>query len=126
MIQIFSLLGHFDYAIGTFCFFREGKDTAGETDACFYEMPAKLYDYHSKSNKVLKMTRIFVEEEIASSVEVAQNGLSKDLDQLKIDKTYKDALNQFLQPDQVESDVYESSSDQSDPDTQSLELDTQE
>lgn len=68
------------------------------------------------------MCRIFVEEDIANTVDVAENGLSVDLDQLKINKTYKDALNQFLLTDQVESDVSDDSSEQSEQQS----LDTQE
>lgn len=107
------MTGHYDYAIGTLCFFKEGKDTAGETDLCFNEMPDKLYDYHSKSSKVLKMSRIFVEEDAANNVEVVEHAVTVDPEQLKVNKTYKDALNQFLQADQVESDTYDNSSEHS-------------
>lgn len=98
------MIGHYDYAMGTLCFFKEGRDTSGETDPCFYEMPARMYDYHSKSSKVLRMSRIFVEEDVANNVQVVEHGLKTDLEQLKINKTYKDALDQFLQTDHVESD----------------------
>lgn len=49
------------------------------------------------------MSRIFVEEDAANSAEAdATKGIDGDLEQLKITKSYTEALNQFLQPDQMQ------------------------
>lgn len=49
------------------------------------------------------MSRIFVEEDAASNMETsATEGLDGDMEQLKITKTYTEALNQFLEPDQMQ------------------------
>lgn len=45
------------------------------------------------------MSRIFVEEDEANNHE-ADNGTTINLEQLKIHKTYTEALNQFLEPNQ--------------------------
>lgn len=46
------------------------------------------------------MSRIFVEEDAAKNHENTDNGMAIDLEQLKINKTYTEALNQFLEPNQ--------------------------
>lgn len=83
--------------MGTHCFFSESKRPGGVEDACFNEMPSKLYDYFAKTNKVLKMKRIFVEEKESERSELAE-GEIEDLEHLRISKTYAEALNQFLKP----------------------------
>ncbi|XP_031633816.1 general transcription factor 3C polypeptide 6 [Contarinia nasturtii] len=94
--QLFK--GEYEYSMGTHCFFSESKRPGGIEDACFKEMPSKLYDYFAKTNKVLKMKRIFVEEkESEGSAELAE-GEIEDFEHLRISKTYAEALNQFLKP----------------------------
>lgn len=88
--------------MGTHCFFTDSKKPGGGEDACFNEMPQKLYDYYEKTNKVLKMKRIFVEEkETETDSEMADDSDVEDLEHLehlRITKTYEEALNQFLKP----------------------------
>lgn len=84
--------------MGTHCFFSESKKPGGGVDECFQEMPAKLYEYFAKTDKVLKMHRIFVEErETESNSELAE-GEIENLEHLRISKTYSEALSQFLKP----------------------------
>lgn len=87
--------------MGTHCFFTDSKKPGGGEDACFNEMPQKLYDYYEKTNKVLKMKRIFVEEkETETDSEMADSDVEdlEHLEHLRITKTYEEALNQFLKP----------------------------
>lgn len=95
----FYHLGSYEYSMGTHCFFTESKRPGDAEDACFEELPKKKYDYFVKTNKVLKLKRIFVDEkeETASSTELAE-GEIENLEHLRISKTYADALNQFLKP----------------------------
>lgn len=92
----FNSIGSYEYSMGTNCFFTESRRAGGVEDACFQELPKKLYDFFAKTNKVLKMKRIFVEEkETATTSELAE-GEIEDLEHLRISKTYEEALNQFL------------------------------
>lgn len=91
-------LGSYDYSMGTNCFFTESKRAAGTEDACFQELPTKMYDFFAKTNKVLKMKRIFVEEKETPVDDELADGEIEDLEHLSISKTYDEALNQFLKP----------------------------
>lgn len=83
--------------MGTNCFFTESKRPCVAEDACFQELPKKMYDYFAKTNKVLKMKRIFVEEKEAdAAIPELADGEIENLEHLRISKTYGDALNQFL------------------------------
>lgn len=84
--------------MGTHCFFSESKRPGGVEDACFQEMPAKLYDYFAKTDKVLKMHRIFVDEKETETNSELAEGEIENLEHLHIAKTYSEALNQFLKP----------------------------
>lgn len=84
--------------MGTHCFFAESKRPGSVQDACFQEMPSKLYEYHAKSNKVLKMKRIFVEENESENQNNIEEGEIENLEHLRVTKTYEEALNQFLKP----------------------------
>lgn len=84
--------------MGTHCFFTESKRPGGVEDVCFEELPKKLYDYFAKTNKVLKMKRIFVEENETETTAEMADGEIEDLEHLRISKTYEEALNQFLKP----------------------------
>lgn len=84
--------------MGTYCFFNESNRPGGIEDACFQEKPAKLHDYFGKTDKVLKMRRIFVEEKETDGNAELADGEVENLDHLKVKKSYEDALNQFLKP----------------------------
>ena len=84
--------------MGTHCFFSESKRPGGIEDECFEELPAKLYDYFAKTDKVLKMHRIFVEEKETEANSELAEGEIENLEHLHVTKTYSEALNQFLKP----------------------------
>lgn len=91
------IIGGYEYSMGTHCFFTESKRPGGVEDACFQELPKTMYDYFAKTNKVLKMKRIFVKETEteATNSELAE-GEIENLEHLRTSRTYGDALNQFL------------------------------
>lgn len=98
--QQFLLLisGSFDYSMGTHCFFSQSNRPGSGEDACFNELPDKIYEYLAKTDKVLKMRRIFVEEKESETNSELVEGEIEDLEHLRITKTYAEALNQFLKP----------------------------
>lgn len=56
--------------------------------------------YFAKTDKVLKMHRIFVDEKETESNSELAEGEIENLEHLHITKTYSEALNQFLKPDE--------------------------
>lgn len=83
--------------MGTNVFFTETKEPL-EPDPNYREMPEKMYEYFGSSNKVLKMKRIFVEEHDKMQDENLEADMPETLANLRVTKTYGDALNQFLHP----------------------------
>lgn len=61
-------------------------------------MPKQMYEYYAKTDKVLKMKRIFVEEKESETDSEMTDSDIEDLEHLRISKTYEEALNQFLKP----------------------------
>lgn len=86
--------GEYDYTMGTNVFFAENPKTP-EPDPSFKEIPSKMYEYFGKTSKVLKMKRIFLEENEESSGEAAE---VENVDQYLVKKTYEEVLDQFLEP----------------------------
>lgn len=82
--------------MGTHVFLNESKKPGGSEDPCFQELPEKLYEYYAKTNKVLQMKRIFVEEKEIDRDGELDDGEIENLEHLRITKTYEEALNQFL------------------------------
>lgn len=114
--------------MGTHCFFTESKRPGGGEDACFQELPKKMYDYFAKTNKVLKMKRIFVEEKEPNTTnsQLAE-GEIENLEHLRISKTYDDALNQFLKPgEKPPRDIQESQDSQDSNENEEKEDDDQD
>lgn len=110
--------------MGTHCFFTENKRPGAVEDACFQELPHKMYDYFAKTNKVLKMKRIFVEEKETDPInsQLAE-GEIENLEHLKISKTYGDALNQFLKPgEKPPRDILDSQDSQEEHGEEEMEL----
>lgn len=101
--------------MGTHCFFSQSNRPGGVQDACFRELPEKLYDYLAKTDKVLKMKRIFVEEKETESPSELAEGEIEDLEHLRISKSYAEALNQFLKPgEQAPREIIQDSSENED------------
>lgn len=73
-----------------------------EPDPNFQEPPRRTFQYLAQSDKVLKMKRIFIEEIGAVDEEeiLLAEGEVANLEHLRVTKTYEDALNQFLLPDE--------------------------
>lgn len=113
--------------MGTHCFFSESNRPGGVENACFRELPEKLYDFLAKTDKVLKMKRIFVEEKESESENAEQaEGEIEDLEHLRISKTYSVALNQFLKPGEEPPREIAQNSDESggdDEDEHRMEID---
>lgn len=84
--------------MGTNVFFSENPQTP-ETDMNFQDVPSKLYDYFAQTNKVLKMKRIFVEDQKENT---NCDGEIENLEHLRVTKTYEEALNQFLKPGELQ------------------------
>ena len=85
--------GKFDYSIGTHVFFERNENSAVDP---LYSRCDSLYDFSAKTNKILSMNRVLlkdisIEDEIAQQIE----SNSEDND-LKITRTYEQALNLFL------------------------------
>lgn len=73
-----------------------------EPDPNFQEPPRKTFEYLAQSDKVLKMKRIFIEEIGAVDEDdlLLAEGEVANLEHLRVTKTYEEALNQFLLPDE--------------------------
>lgn len=117
MSPFFFAVGSYEYSMGTHCFFSESSRPGGVEDACFNQLPEKLYDYFAKTDKVLKMKRIFVEEKETESNAGLDEGEIEDLEHLRVTKTYGEALNQFLKagekpPREIVQDSPESGDDE--------------
>lgn len=111
--------------MGTHCFFTESKRQGGGEDACFQELPKTMYDYFAKTNKVLRMKRIFVKEKEtgATNSELAE-GEIENLEHLRISKSYGDALNQFLKNgEEPPRDIQDSQDSQESNDNEEDEAD---
>lgn len=80
--------------MGTNIFFNACSQPV-EPDPNFREMPEEMFEYFDKTNKVLNMKRIFVEERDKCQEDV---DLPELIENLRVTKSYGDALNQFLQP----------------------------
>lgn len=86
--------------MGTNVFFAENPKTP-EPDINFKELPSKMYEYFGKTSKVLKMERIFLEENEASTADGGQSSEAAenvDDEHCVVKKTYEEALNEFLEP----------------------------
>lgn len=81
--------------MGTNVFFTAGTQPP-ESDPNFREIPDRIFEYFDKTTKVLKMKRIFVEERDKIQEEYLDIDAPEALDNLRVTKTYGDALNQFL------------------------------
>lgn len=84
--------------MGTNLFFTEDNTTV-TGDPNYENVPEKLYQFYCKTNKVLKMNRIFIERKDEANKESGEENMNnEDTQTFKITKNYADALNQFLGP----------------------------
>lgn len=118
--------GEYEYSMGTHCFFAESKRPGPSEDACFRELPSKMYEHFAKTDKVLKMKRIFVEEKETEASSVLAEGEIEDVEHLRISKTYGEALNQFLKPGEQPPREIPNSPEHHDGDEEEIQLETDE
>lgn len=78
-------------SMGTHLFFE--KDLEAEVDE-LYCKSENYYKFSAKTNKILKMSRVLVQDKSADSRLMQENYSG----QLEIQKTYEEALNLFLAP----------------------------
>lgn len=73
-----------------------------EPDPNFHDLPRRMFQYMAQTDKVLKMKRIFIEEVGAIDEDelLLAKGEVANLEHLRVTKTYEEALNQFLLPDE--------------------------
>lgn len=112
--------------MGTHCFFAESKRPSASEDACFRELPSKMYEYFAKTDKVLKMKRIFVEEKETEASSVLAEGEIENVEHLRISKTYGEALNQFLKPGEQPPREIPNSPEHHDDDEEETQVETDE
>ncbi|CAG9804565.1 unnamed protein product [Chironomus riparius] len=87
--------GKFDYSIGTHVFFERNENSAVDPLYCRCD---SVYEFNAKTNKILSMNRVLLKD-ISIEDEIAQQAESKSEDNdLKVSKTYGQALNLFLTP----------------------------
>ena len=86
--------GTFEYAMGTNVFFNENHAGVAP-DPNFKEMSERMYELYNKTDKVLKMKRIFVER---NEEDAEGTSTEESTENLEPTKTYGQALNQFLKP----------------------------
>lgn len=98
---IISIAGMYEYSMATMLFLNETARSR-ESDPNFQEAPRKMFEYLAQSDKVLKMKRIFIEEigAIDEDEILLAEGEVANLEHLRVTKTYEEALNQFLLPDE--------------------------
>lgn len=80
--------------MGTHLFFE--RDEAAPTDELYCKC-REYYRFDSKTNKVLKMSRVLIQDKATDSG-VQEKDISGIRGQLQVQKTYEQALNLFLVP----------------------------
>lgn len=88
-------LGTYDYALGTNVFFHETANSRS-ADPNFELVPEQMYEIFAKTDKVLRMNRIFVEPK----TDEEPNNSVTDEPAVLLTKSYGEALNQFLKADE--------------------------
>lgn len=102
-IQSNSPVGVFDLAMGTNVFFSEDPNPP-PMDANFETIPSTVYRYHSQTDKVLRMERIFItpKEDNDEGEEEEDEVIETQSDEDVIpNESYLEALNHFLKPGEL-------------------------
>lgn len=87
--------GSFDHAMGTNVFFSTDPNPPA-MDPNFETVPSTMYEWHSQTNKVLKMERIFITPKQDNEEEAADGMESPNEDDVVPNESYSEALNHFL------------------------------
>lgn len=91
---ILQSTGEFDISMGTHLFFERNEEAY--TDELYCKCSA-YYRFDSKTNKVLKMSRVLIQDKSTYS-DVQEKDITGIRGQLQVQKTYEQALNLFLTP----------------------------
>ncbi|KAJ6634257.1 General transcription factor 3C polypeptide 6 [Pseudolycoriella hygida] len=86
--------GVFEHAIGTNVFFTDDPNPPS-ADPNLVSIPSTMYKYHSKTDKVLKMQRIFITPKNDDEMEEESTETDEDV---VPDESYSEALDHFLKP----------------------------
>lgn len=92
----FFRLGVFEHAMGTNIFFAENTDPP-PMDPNFESIPSTMYKYHSQTDKVLKMERIFITPKQDNDEDDDTTEEQCEEDDIP-NESYLEALNHFLKP----------------------------
>ncbi|XP_049530002.1 uncharacterized protein LOC125948209 [Anopheles darlingi] len=100
--------GTYDYAFGTYVFFEKDPEWNPSSDSLFDTPVKQMYRYVDKSNKVLRMKRIFLTEkepldeekqakdEVSSEAECSSEPEEDQREKFNVAMSYEAALNQHL------------------------------
>lgn len=81
--------------MGTHTFFE--KDPSTPVDELYCKTDC-YYKFAAKTNKVLKMSRVLIQDNATSSTLTEDKNVSDTKEQLEVKNTYEQALNLFLAP----------------------------
>lgn len=95
-----TLPGTHDYAIGTKLFFAENPDHP-KSDPVFGKNPEKFYKCIGKTNKIIRMERIFVEPKERPTKESESRESKEQELKYVITETYQEVLDKLLKPGQL-------------------------
>lgn len=95
MIKRNFVLGDYDLSIGTHTFFERAPETPVDELYC---KTGCYYKYAVQTNKILKMSRVLLQNN-ATTLKLDEEKDETDIrKQLEVKKSYEQALNQFLAP----------------------------
>lgn len=87
-----------DFSIGTHVFFEKNEEI--EIDPLYSHSGPYEYDIKAKTNKIVSMNRVLLKD-ITDKDDESANRNEPKIDDLKISRTYEQALNLFLSPNRA-------------------------
>ncbi|XP_062563188.1 uncharacterized protein LOC134226437 [Armigeres subalbatus] len=94
--------GSYDFALGTNVFLEEDEVAKSNLDPLYSPNPPKMYKYSGKSNKVIKMKRIFATPKTDATIKTepdapaTEESRSVDNERCLVTRSYEEALNLHL------------------------------
>lgn len=85
--------GEYENSLGTHVFFEPDKDKKSDP---IYSHCESYYKFCEKTNKILKMARVSIKE--LNTDNTLEDNDEDNLAQLRVTRTYEQALNLFLEP----------------------------
>lgn len=86
--------GEYGYSMGTHLFLNKDEEAPVDELYCKCET---YYRLAAKTNKTLKMSRVLLKDKMTES-KTQEKDITSIIDQLKIERTYEQALNLLLPP----------------------------